>query len=263
MAYLEACFKSAVLRRLVHLNVILPVEDTATLSRHPQKPAAFRTLYLLHGYTGDHSEWMRESCIARVARHHDLAVVMPDGDNSFYQDNPERDQCLATYVGEEVVGLTRRMFPLSDKREDTFIAGNSMGGFGALYLGLRYADTFGAICSLSGAFVQDRIGREEDPLRGMATPNPAYWRAIFGDESAYPGSEHDLRHLIDVAAMPKDPPRIMLCCGTEDPLYPLNEAMADRLARAGFAPKLCASSGTHDWDYWDDQVPAMIDFLLG
>lgn len=82
-------------------------------------------------------------------------MVMPSGDNAFYVDQPKGHNNYGEYIGQELVRLTRKMFPLSRKREDTFIGGLSMGGYGALRNGLKYSDTFGAVIALSGAHEWD------------------------------------------------------------------------------------------------------------
>lgn len=86
-----------------------------------------------------------------MGRGENLAVVMPAGENAFYVDQPSIGAMHGQFIGEELVEITRKMFPLSRKREDTFIGGLSMGGFGALRNGLKYHDTFGAVICLSGA----------------------------------------------------------------------------------------------------------------
>lgn len=92
----------------------------------------FQTLWLLHGYGGNYSEWGRYSSIEKLAMEHKFAVVMPDGAHSWYCDQPD-DMNYYTYITEELPRFLRKYFPLSDKREDNFIAGLSMGGTGAAF----------------------------------------------------------------------------------------------------------------------------------
>ena len=111
----------------------------------------YKTLYLLHGLLGNCTDWVMNTNIQRLAEDRNLAVVMPSGENSFYVNQILPNNDFGEYIGRELVEMTRRMFPLSHKREDTFIAGLSMGGFGALRNGLKYHETFGYIAVLSGA----------------------------------------------------------------------------------------------------------------
>ena len=146
MALIQMNFLSNALKRTVPVTVILPVDYTAL-----DKTSAFPTLYLLHGLLGSHTDWVHNTRIRQWAEARGLAVVMPSGDNSFYIDQMLPNQDYGEFIGRELVEMTRRSFPLSRDREHTFIAGLSMGGFGAIRNGLKYADTFGYIAGFSSA----------------------------------------------------------------------------------------------------------------
>ena len=150
MAFIQVSFMSKTLMRTVPLQVILPV-DKFTFGQPEREEKPFKTLYLLHGIFGNETDWVHGTRIQRWAEEKNLAVVMPAGENAFYVDQPSIGAMHGQFIGEELVEITRKMFPLSRKREDTFIGGLSMGGFGALRNGLKYHDTFGAVICLSGA----------------------------------------------------------------------------------------------------------------
>jgi len=143
MIFMQCHFSSDMIGNKTSINVLLP--RRRTLEKLP-------TLYLLHGYSDDHTVWMRHTSIERYAEMYQIAVIMPDVQRSFYCDirNQQRGRYWQ-YVNNELIDLTRRMFPLSDKREDTYVAGLSMGGFGAFKLALNCPETFTAAASLSGA----------------------------------------------------------------------------------------------------------------
>lgn len=144
MAFIQVSFMSKTLMRTVPLQVILPV-DKFTFGQPEREEKPFKTLYLLHGIFGNETDWVHGTRIQRWAEEKNLAVVMPAGENAFYVDQPSIGAMHGQFIGEELVEITRKMFPLSRKREDTFIGGLSMGGFGALRNGLKYHDTFGAV----------------------------------------------------------------------------------------------------------------------
>ena len=151
MALIQVNYLSMALFRTVPVNVILPV-DKFNFDGTPAPDARpYKTLYLLHGLLGNYTDWVTGTRIQRWAEERNLAVVMPSGDNAFYIDRPAAKNCYGEFVGRELVEMTRRMFPLSDRREDTFIAGLSMGGYGAIRNGLKYSDTFGCVAGLSSA----------------------------------------------------------------------------------------------------------------
>ena len=143
MALLEVNFFSKALMRPVTMNVILPADKVFFEEETEEDEKPFKTLYLLHGVMGNYTDWVTGTCIKRWAEEKNLAVVMPSGANMFYMDHPEVNENYSEFIGKELVKITRRMFPLSHKKEDTFIAGLSMGGYGAIRNGLKYHDTFG------------------------------------------------------------------------------------------------------------------------
>ena len=252
MALMQITYQSQALQRNVPLQVILPVDNWTQDGKFlPEKK--FKTLYLLHGYLGNCSSWVSNTRIQRWAEEHDLAVVMPSGDNSFFVDRPATGNCYGQFIGEELVEMTRRMFPLSRKREDTFLGGLSMGGFGAIRNGLKYRDTFGAVISFSGALALfDSTPTEE---------NLAFAEGLFGDVEKAKESDKNPIWLTKQLAGKKDLPKIYICCGTEDPLLPCSRGYRDLLKACGIACTYEEGPGGHDWDFWDTYIKKVIEWL--
>ena len=254
MAILQVNFLSRALFRTVPAYVVLP---TDRIPAEEDKP--FKTLYLLHGLLGNYTDWVHNTQIQRLAEDRRLAVVMPSGDNSFYVDNPVSKN--GEFIGRELVELTRRMFPLSHKREDTFIAGLSMGGFGALRNGLCYPETFGYIAGLSSA-----VHLFETPLdapgRNMGSED-----ASFGVMTEAMKTDKNPRVALQklLAAREKDPsvplPKIYLACGTEDGLLEANRQLRDFFLANGQPVTYCEAPGRHDWAFWQDQIGRVLDWL--
>ena len=143
-----------------NFTAIVPVEKMPEFwGKVGYQAGPFPTLYLLHGFSGNQNDWLLNSRIHEWATARNLAVIMPDGANDFYVDRPENGEFPGAQVGEELVDVTRKLFPLSPRREDTAIGGLSMGGYGALRLGLRYPETFGWICAMSSALIMDEVSR--------------------------------------------------------------------------------------------------------
>ena len=126
MALAKMDFHSNSLSRIVCFNILLP----DGLSN--EQKSRMKTLYLLHGYCGNHNDWLVYSRISELSTKYNLAVVMPSGENSFYVDGIGEGRYFGQYIGKELVEYTRMVFGLSMKQKDTFIGGLSMGGFGAL-----------------------------------------------------------------------------------------------------------------------------------
>ena len=155
MAFFQVNFFSPTLRFGTDVNVVIPTPNSDELMNHKDTSyfhtgAKYQVLYLLHGAYGDYSDWMRLTSIEKYAQNHKIAVVMPSASNSFYQDMYRGSQYL-TYLTEELPEFIESLFPVSRKRENTFVAGLSMGGYGAWRLALQKPEQYACAASLSGA----------------------------------------------------------------------------------------------------------------
>ena len=249
MAFLQVDFKSKRLGRKTRFNVFLPA-DTDPAGR---KGAPWRTLYLLHGIYGDCTSWVTSSCVQRYAEDRNLCVVMPDGENGFYLDHPDYLNCFGAWIGQELVEATRVLFPLSEKREDTWIGGLSMGGYGALRTGLKYADTFGGIAAFSSALLledlQNRTGA------GVVVGGEAYMRAMFGDLDHLLDTDLDPLYLARMRKESGKPlPRIYLSCGEQDFLLQANRKFSEALTALGVPHTWRTTPGGHTWEFWEQEI---------
>lgn len=262
MAVMNVTYLSYSLQRYVDFKVVLPLEDTKTMDPNPQsKPDLYPTLYLLHGFTGSNGDWLYGSRIYKLARDLNIAIVMPSGENSFYVDHEDTGVCYGTFVGKELVEATRKMFPLSCKKEDTCIAGLSMGGFGSLLVGSRFAETFGAIISLSGGFLLEDLLSKDQPEYVLGRPYPFY-ESIFGKLDEVIGSDKDPRATAIQAWKQGILPPVYLACGTEDYVYPTNVRMKNALRDAGIPVCWKEAPGEHEWTFWDPYIEDAIHWWL-
>lgn len=261
MALIQANFISKSLMRTVPMNVILPV-DKITFSGMPEEnEAPYKTLYLLHGVLGNYTDWISGTNIQRWAEEKNLAVVMPSGDNMFYVDQKECQNYYGEFIGKELVEITRKMFPLSHKREDTFIAGLSMGGYGAIRNGLKYHDTFGYIAGLSSAILIDGIeNRTNDSPFFMERRD--YAEHVFGDLKKVKDSDKNPRWLVKkLKEEHVKLPKMYLACGTEDPLLELSRSFRDFLKDTGVDLTYEEGQGGHEWEFWNRYIKKVIDWL--
>ena len=225
----------------------------------PQRLAAgkAKTLYLLHGMSDDEGTWMRRTSIERYAEEKGLAVVMPDGGLGWYTDM-YRGLAWFKFISGELPALCRRFFPiLSDKREDTYIGGNSMGGYGALKCALRAPQTFSKVISLSGA-----LDAADTAINNTVPATRRYWEDVFGPAEDVPGSENDLFAAATALTDPALRPQIYMWCGTEDFLYGQNIRMRDHLRALGYDLTYEESPGDHQWRHWDKKIADALNWLL-
>lgn len=261
MALIQVNLFSQSLMRTVPVNVLLPVDKMTTPGQAQREEKPFKTLYLLHGVFGSYIDWVSGTRIQRFSEEHDLCVVMPSGDNAFYVDQSAGNNFYGEYVGRELVELTRKMFPLSRKREDTYIGGLSMGGYGALRNGLKYSDTFGGIIALSAAcHLEEIAGRTEDT--GSMLSNKSYAEACFGDLSKLLESDRNPKYLARQLSAEKKPfPKIYMACGDRDDLLPANREMVSFLREQGADMTFEIGQGGHEWDFWDAYIKKAIEWL--
>lgn len=249
MAFLEMTYRSATMKQDVTVNVLLPSEATDN----------YKTLYLLHGLSNDRSSWMRKSSIERYAADYGIAVVMPGVGRSWYTDTASGQKYL-TFVTEELPRVCRGYFKgMSEKREDTLIAGFSMGGYGAVKAALTHPDVFGACASLSGAM--DIASKE----RKICLDE---WRAIFGFDLSSAedlrGTKHDIFALAKQNYDKKIPfPKLYAWCGKEDALLCANRNFDALLTDMGIEHLYEESEGDHSWRWWDLHIQSALKYLLG
>lgn len=260
MAIIEVNFISKCLMRTVTFNAIIPVDKFGPQAENAeQKP--LQTLYLLHGIFGNYTDWVNGTRIQAWAEANDLAVIMPSGENRFYLDDEKSGELYGEFIGKELVEFTRKLFPLSDKREDTFIAGLSMGGYGAIRNGLKYAENFGCVIGLSAALVHD-TWKDADNSAPIFTFRRNYYEAIFGEYDKVKGSDKDPKALLlKLKEEGRPVPKMYLCCGTEDGLVTANRDFRDFLNENGVDLTYVEGPGKHDWVFWDTYIKKVLDWL--
>ena len=261
MAFIQMNVLSECLMRTVNVNVILPA-DKLTFPGMPKVDARpYKTLYLLHGIFGSQVDWINGTNIQRWAEEKDLCVVMPAGENMFYVDQEASHAFYGEFVGRELVELTRKMFPLSDRREDTFIAGLSMGGYGALRNGIKYNDTFGWIGGLSVANIVDGIEEWTDDTP-IFLEKRSFAESFFGDLTTIAESDKNIKWLAKKRSEEGGPlPKIFIACGTEDSLLERNRSLRDCLKACGFELTYTEAPGAHEWDFWNTHIKEFVDLL--
>ena len=253
MALVECHFFSEVLSLSTKMTVILPQETNNQIGMKNRVHKKYHpTLYLLHGYSDDDTIWLRRTSIERYVAEMGLAVVMPQVHHSFYTDMAYGNKYW-TFLTEELPELARSFFPLSDRREDNFVAGLSMGGYGALKWALTYPAQLAAAASLSGVLDIAKLQRE--------SPDHLSFPLVFGNRDIT-GTEHDLLHLLKKYETYDGPkPLIYQCCGTDDHLYEHNQNFTAACKKTTLDLTVSYDEGGHTWDYWDRKIQEVLSWL--
>ncbi len=238
----------------VNLPLFLIVPEPGAMRAIPVR--ARKVLYLLHGLSDDASAWSRFSTIETVAKRYGLVVVMPSVGRSFYIDQPN-GQAYFTYLTEELPRYLEAVFAIQPSRENTLIAGLSMGGYGAFKAALLRPERYFAAASFSGVLsMQIWAAQANDPRQ-------TEFELLFGPLNQLPGSEHDPAVWLQRAAHnPSALPRLFVACGKQDDLYPLNLQFKSQCESLGVALNYHEEDGRHDWSFWDRQIQRFLGEVL-
>jgi len=252
MALFQCSFFSEALGITSSMNVILPQSCQGQIGMGgndaEESPAV---LYLLHGLSDDHSTWLRRTSIERYVANLPLAVVMPAANRSFYTNIG--DAAYWTFISEELPQIVHSFFNVSKDWKKTFVAGLSMGGYGAFKLALTHPDRYAAAASLSGCL--DIVKSFSDPDLSARCD----FKKIFGSLDQVAGSNNDLLALLD--KLPADTQtKFYQCCGTADFLYQENFTFRDRAKNLDLTYEEHAGK-THEWGYWDRQIQRVLAWL--
>lgn len=235
------------------LNIILP--DPGRMGGIPV--AKRKVLYLLHGLSDDASAWQRYTSIEALAAAYGLVVIMPSVGRSFYTDQPN-GQNYFSYLTDELPRYLADVFGLTPRREDTFIAGNSMGGYGAMKAALLHPELYAAAASFSGALSLNILQLDPNDQRRHE------FSLLFGDFDKLPGSEHDPATWLQRAAQnPSAVPHLFIAVGRQEDLYPLSGMFHNACQSLGVQSEYHEEDGQHNWFLWEKQIPQFLASILG
>jgi putative tributyrin esterase len=254
MAVLRLDHTSISTKLCLPLYMILP--DPMRMNGIPVRSR--KVFYLLHGLSDDGGAWQRYTTIERLANDYGLVVVMPSVGRSFYTDLPT-GQNYFSYITEEIPQYLKDVFDLDPKREDTYIAGLSMGGYGAMKAAFWRPEKYTAAASFSGVLSMDmlRLHMEEDPQVAVE------FSQLFGDLKKLPGGKYDpitwvKAHDHHAADLPK----LFVSCGRQDGLYPLTRDFTDACTQAEIPVDYHEEDGQHTWDLWDRDITRFLKAVL-
>ena len=272
MAFVDFKYLSPVMGMQMNIGVILPevMQGIGVEGTGKDENAPIPTLYLLHGTSDDQTIWHRRTSIERYVSDKRLAVVMMTTHLGAYT-NQKYGFRYFDYVAKEVPEICARYFNLSRKREEKFIAGLSMGGYGALKIGLALPDEFSVVGGLSAGV--DRLGHLPEALRTMKSIEEframkdeldprayANWMNFFlnfGSPAEFAESKENNLFLLaeEAKASGKTLPKLIIRCGTEDKLaIEPNRRFKKHLDTLGIENDYAEFPGIHSWEFWDTHI---------
>ena len=258
MAWITTELESKTLGMPVELELLIPQPGYKSLKQKDN----FKVIILLHGAHNDRTEWLLKSPIFELVKEEPIVVVMPSAKNSFYA-NSVTNMNYRDYITVELPEFIKNHFRVSDRREDWLIAGESMGGYGALMCGLSAPETFGQIASFSGALDIDAISQGP-----MALPTIQF-EYIFGkDREALLNSDYNIFKKAKELALNYEKngmrerlPRLFLCCGLSDGLLSMTKDFYE-IVKNDYDTECSYAEGNHNFLYWNSVLPDMLDWFV-
>ncbi len=257
MALIDAKIYSEALMKDVDVSVILPLPSITNLEYGDDVPIPtieekYQTLWLLHPGTNDYSKLVRRTKIEGYARENRIAVVMMDLGHSYCYNVPNLGNYFDYYT-EELPKILRGIFPLSDKKEDNFIGGISMGGFGAFMAAARKPDNYAAAFSISGGLDLERVLADNERTRDYMQ---RIMNLVYGENRQYyQAHEHDIYTMMDdLVATQSAYPQFYACSGTDDELYHASKVVVDYMQSIGIQVDYEEGPGNHNFDFYDPQL---------
>lgn len=254
MALIKIRLYSETLRQDTTVNVMLPSRVAGKprediYAKGPKLPV----LYLLHGTYGGASDFFRNSRIEFYARKYNIAIVCAEAGNSCFRNLPRYGTRFYDFFADELPTIMQWMFPISDKREENFIGGLSMGGHGAFKIGMSNPDRFGSVICMS-AVVK---GWQE-----VANCEDTIWSYAFEKNEDLTGTDDDLYALAEkVKKSGQKVPELYICVGQQDFLYKSNQEFRKHLDTLDLAYTYDEMPGMHDWDFWDAELKKILTWL--
>jgi putative tributyrin esterase len=248
----EETFHSKALDRNMHYIVVLPADYDQSQQRYP-------VLYLLHGWAGDYTNWVKLTKLVEYSRRYPMIVVTPDAQNSWYVNSATipadrfEDYIINDLIHE--VDTRWRTITAPDRRA---IAGLSMGGYGSVLFGLKHPGSFAVIGSVSGAF-DGPAGIEQ----GMPSLRESTDRA-FGAIGTAARTDNNIYSLLYSVLAKADHVRIpylFLECGSQDSLLPSNRKFVEELSSKNVLYEYHEYPGGHSWEFWENSLPMMLEVI--
>lgn len=260
MALVRMNFESRCLGNNQEVGVILPnLAQGQTPAEFYGSGKKYKVLWLLHGTSGDYSDWIRKSNVERYACEREMIVVMPSALNSNYSNWPGfmTGYRMFDFLTEELMPLVHHWFPASNKREDNYIAGLSMGGEGAIKYAVNHPEKFAACAVLSMA--------PRNLKEAAKTPNRRMENSIqnAGGYEAYVNSYENTWEQLDKLKDTGVLPRLYFTCGKEDFLFDVYMEFKEYAKKIGLQAQFEEFDGfCHEWGFWDMAVQRAIEFFL-
>ncbi len=257
-----------ILKGTVFSNILQMETGISIVTPHIILPQKYNVVYLLHGIGGNHEKWVNHSMLPFYAKNGNTIFIMPEVARSFYTDM-KYGFSYFTYITEELPQICKSIFQISAKREDTAIAGVSMGGYGALKAAFSKPEQYGKCAAFSSGCLflkkaleeQKKYGLNEEFVKRYGKQLYVDFQAILGEDLQWK-PEHELLELAKICKNKKQTPKIYMACGTEDSFYNENTFFYKKLNELSFDVTYEYWQGNHDFLFFDKALKRAMECFL-
>jgi S-formylglutathione hydrolase FrmB len=236
---------SAVMKRDIPASVTLP-------KGYAQSGLSYPVIYLLHGAGDDEMVWTARTPVQELADTYGIIVVTPSTGTSWFFDSPiDKKFQFETFTASELVKFVDANYRTVPRREGRALAGNSMGGHGAMFLGIRHTDTFSAAAPMSGGM----------DIRAGSFPNNWNLKDRLGSIESNRARWDELTVMNQIEHLKSGDLAISIDCGTSDFFLEVNRQLHAKLTTRGIAHDYAEFPGEHNWDYWPGSLRRQMAFL--
>lgn len=254
---LRGDFSSDILRTTTTVNFMIPEYFTGP----------YKIVYLLHGLHANSGTWLNNSMLPYYGKKYNAIFVMPDAGRSFYF-NMKYGRSYYSYVSEELPQIVKKVFNVSNRREDTAVIGYSMGGHGALKLALSKPDQYGFCGAISSAciFFRPILNAVRTNDKSFQIYDDYETQEIIKDLYAAYGESLEFKPEVDVAELVKifpantPMPKIFTTCGTEDSVLKENRKFSEIMKGTSLDFTYEEWAGDHDWDFFNEALRKTLEF---
>jgi S-formylglutathione hydrolase FrmB len=218
----------------------------------------FTTLYLLHGYGGDYTDWVKRTGLVKYASAYEFIIILPDGRNSWYTNAPAtKNANFESYIIDDLIPFVDKKYRTLSTRHGRAIAGCSMGGYGAIKLAVKYPGKFYYAASFSGG-----LAVPKDSRKGYEHLSPAL-NVAFGENESEHWTKNFVFALVDSVAT-TNLPYLYLSIGEDDGLHRFIESsrsLSEKLRGKGALYEYHELPGGHNWVFWDKEIAFLLQKL--
>jgi putative tributyrin esterase len=241
-------------------NVILPADYASDAERR------FPVLYLLHGFDGNYASWCTNSRVVDYARSYEEIIIMPDGENNWYVNSySDPKMQWEDYIVDDVISYVDSHYRTIASRQGRAIAGLSMGGYGALFLGLKHHEMFAAVASLSGVVAAADLAQWDAQTQNQINNGHSQFvedvrrtqEADFGPVNN-PARKDEDPFLLIRTLTPANCPQLYLAIGWGDSLLAENREFVAVLSELKMPYRYAEVPGKHEWKVWDEQIQRVL-----